>query len=142
MNLMFTGTTIAVAALAAAGVASAQLAKQTEPAQTTASVWLDLIDAGDYTASWQQAAEYFQRAVPMQRWIGMAGAVREPLGRVESRLLKSTTATRQLPGAPDGDYVVLQWRTRFEHKADAVETVTMQRGSDASEWRVVGYFVK
>lgn len=132
MNLMFTGTTIAVAALAAAGVASAQLARQTEPAQAAASAWIELINAGDYTASWQQAAEYFRRAVPMQRWTDMAGAVREPLGRVESRLLKSTAATRQLPGAPDGDYVVLQWRTRFEHKVDAVETVTMQRGSAAA----------
>jgi hypothetical protein len=49
--------------------------------------------------------------------------------------------TRTLPGAPDGDYVVIQYRTRFEHKAAAVETVPPMRDADG-QWRVSGYFIR
>jgi hypothetical protein len=36
---------------------------------------------------------------------------------------------------------VLQFASAFEHKATAVETVTMAHDSDQS-WRAVGYFVR
>jgi len=45
------------------------------------------------------------------------------------------------PGAPDGEYVVLQYHASCEHKAAAVETVTATREPDGA-WRVVGYFVR
>jgi hypothetical protein len=45
------------------------------------------------------------------------------------------------PWAPDGSYVVLQFETRFEHKAAAVETVTSMLDRDGV-WRVAGYFVR
>ena len=46
-----------------------------------------------------------------------------------------------LPGAPDGEYVVIQMETSFENKASAVETITPMRDSDG-EWRVAGYYIK
>jgi uncharacterized protein DUF4019 len=55
--------------------------------------------------------------------------------------VKSTTSSKTMPGAPDGDYVLLQFNTTFERKAAAVETVTMVREADGV-WRVVGYFVR
>jgi hypothetical protein len=45
-----------------------------------------------------------------------------------------------LPGAPEGEYVVIQYETQFEHKAGAIETVTPLREKDGS-WRVSGYFI-
>ncbi len=51
------------------------------------------------------------------------------------------TFTRTVPGAPDGEYVVIQFDTQFENKAAAVETVTPMREKDGS-WRVSGYFIK
>ena len=66
-------------------------------------------------------------------------SVRDPLGGVQSRNLKSGAYTTSLPGAPDGEYVVLQFETVFEHKASAIETVTPML--DDGEWRVSGYFV-
>jgi hypothetical protein len=47
----------------------------------------------------------------------------------------------ELPGAPDGEYVVFQFDTQFEHKRAAVETVTPMRDPDGS-WRVSGYFIR
>jgi hypothetical protein len=46
-----------------------------------------------------------------------------------------------LPGAPDGEYVVIHFHTVFANKADAIETVTPMRGRDG-RWRVSGYFVR
>jgi hypothetical protein len=44
-------------------------------------------------------------------------------------------------GAPDGEYVVIQYDTKFDNKAAAVETVTVARGKDGV-WRVAGYYIK
>jgi len=46
-----------------------------------------------------------------------------------------------LPGAPDGDYVVIQFQTSFANKASAVETITPMRDRDGA-YRVSGYFIR
>ena len=140
MSYIFAGATAAVVALAAAGVANAQEARVAKAKESAAS-WLALVDAGNAQASWSQAASYFRHAVAEDQWARAMQAVRAPLGRLESRKLLSATPKKQLPGAPDGDYVVIQYQSRFGHKANAVETVTPMREPDGT-WKVVGYFVK
>ena len=44
-------------------------------------------------------------------------------------------------GTADGEYVILQYQTVFENKAEAVETVTPMVDWDGA-WKVSGYFVK
>jgi hypothetical protein len=68
-------------------------------------------------------------------------ATRDPLGKVLSRKLKSATYAKTLPGAPDCDYVVIQYDSGFEHKQSAVETVTPMLDKDG-KWRVSGYHIK
>jgi hypothetical protein len=46
-----------------------------------------------------------------------------------------------MPGAPDGEYVVVQYETEFERKASAVETITPERDKSGT-WRVSGYYIK
>ena len=47
-----------------------------------------------------------------------------------------------LPGAPTGDYVVVQYTTRFANgPAAVVETVTAMREPDGA-WKAAGYFVR
>jgi hypothetical protein len=46
----------------------------------------------------------------------MLKAVRKPLGKVISREVKSKSHHTSLPGAPDGEYVVIQFDTSFENK--------------------------
>jgi hypothetical protein len=71
----------------------------------------------------------------------MLQATRAPLGKVASRVVKSAVYTTSLPGAPDGQYVVIQFESSFEHKKAAIETVTPSLGEDG-EWRVSGYFIR
>jgi hypothetical protein len=106
-----------------------------------AKAWLALIDEGRYGKSWETAAAYVRNVVPKGRWKQMLKAAREPLGRVISRRLKAKTYRRTLPGAPDGEYVVIQFVTSFENKKLAIETVTPMLDKDG-KWRVSGYYIK
>jgi hypothetical protein len=112
-----------------------------EAGKTAASLWLQLLDAGKYADSWKEAASSFRNAVTKEQWEKAMHASREPLGKMISRKLKSATYTRTMPGAPDGEYVVVQYDTSFEHKQTAIETVTPLLDTDGN-WRVSGYFIK
>lgn len=110
-------------------------------AQSAATAWLALTDAGQYGPSWDATASLFQAAVTKAQWEAALKGARAPLGALKSRKVKTATFTRTMPGAPDGEYVVIQFDTQFEHKALAVETVTPRREQDGV-WRVSGYFIK
>ena len=106
-------------------------------ARAAADAWLVLTDTGQYQQSWEQTAASFQASVTNTHWQSALQAVRLPLGKLRTRVFKGATYTRSLPGAPDGEYVVIQYESSFKHKAFAVETVTPSREKDGS-WRVAG----
>ncbi len=112
-----------------------------QAAIAAAEVWLELVDRENYGESWDEAANYFQGAVSKEQWLSSMRAVRYPLGQKRSRSLKSKQYFNSLPGAPDGEYVVIQFNTSFEHKRSAVETVTPMKDRDG-KWRVSGYYIK
>lgn len=110
-------------------------------ATESANHWLSLVDAGRYAASWEAAAPVFQRALSKLQWAKMLQNTRAPLGKVLSRDVISAVYTTNLPGAPDGQYVVIRYQSSFEHKESAIETVTPSRGEDG-QWRVSGYYIR
>jgi hypothetical protein len=108
---------------------------------TAAGVWLSLVDEGNYAESWNQAAGFFKNAVTKEQWLNSMKAFRVPLGNMVVRKLKSKQYTKTLPGAPDGEYVVIQYETTFEKKQSAIETVTPMLDKDG-KWRVSGFYIK
>jgi len=112
-----------------------------QEAVDAASAWLLLVDRGEYEASWSEAAGWFRNLVSRDQWVAQAGGVREPLGAVRTRLVRAEQRVTSLPGAPDGDYMVLEFQTEFERKRAAIETVTAMRDTDG-RWRVAGYYVR
>lgn len=110
-------------------------------AQDAAEEWLALIDAGKFAESWQSAAGNFKAAVSQAQWQSSLDAVRKPLGNLVSRKLKSAKYTKTVPGAPDGEYVILQFDTSFTNMKQAVETITPMLDAD-KKWKVSGYFIK
>ncbi|HEX8602028.1 MAG TPA: DUF4019 domain-containing protein [Pseudoduganella sp.] len=136
--------------LTTASFAYAQTAQTVPPAQdqeavdaarSAADKWLALVDAGQYKASWEQAAEPLRKSVSVAQWEQAGRAARMPVGAFQGRTLASSNYTTTLPGAPQGQYVVLQYTTRFADRANAVETVTPMLEADGT-WRVSGYFLK
>ena len=111
-----------------------------EVARRAALEWLALVDAMQYDASWKEASSLFQAQVSSPDWVKAVAAARSPLGDFVTRHLISATYATSLPGAPDGEYVVLQFQADFENKAQAVETITPML--DEGQWRVSGYYIR
>lgn len=110
-------------------------------AVSAAEAWLRMVDEGDYAGSWKEAAEYFKNALSQEQWDQSLRAARKPLGKLVSRTVKTNTYAISLPGAPDGEYVVIEFETSFENKKAAVETVTPMMDKDG-KWRVSGYYIR
>lgn len=106
-----------------------------------AEKWLTIVDKGKYIEGWAASSEYFKQAVKQDQWEQAVQAARGPLGKLISRKVKSATYTSSLPGAPDGQYVVIQFNTSFENKKSGIETVTPMIDKDGI-WRVSGYYIK
>ena len=113
-------------------------------AETTKNIpvainWLQLIDAGEYTKSWQQADALFKSQLNKTNWKSALSTVRAPLGKVATREQISANEYTSLPGAPQGKYLIVQFKTQFAARL-AVETLTLSKSS--GQWRAVGYFIK
>ena len=110
-------------------------------AVSAARDWLELIDRGDSSESYERAAALFKSAVSLEQWRSSLAAAQAPLGKPLSRSLKSTSYAEELPGAPDGKYYVVEYDTAFEKKRNGTETVVPMLDEDGV-WRVSGYFVR
>jgi ABC-type transporter MlaC component len=112
-----------------------------EQATKAAESWLKLLDDGDYRACYQQASQIVKDALSEDAFVQQFRAARAPLGAVVSRNLKVAQYATSLPGAPDGQYVVIQYDSSFANKKSATETVTPMMDKDG-QWRVSGYYIK
>ena len=132
---------LALSLILAAVTGAAEDSDKEKAAVAVAEKWLGLVDEGKYGESWKEAADFFRNAVKQEQWEQSLQAVRKPLGKPISRQVKTKTYTTSLPGAPDGEYVVIQFETSFENKKSAIETVTPMMDK-AGTWRVSGYYIK
>ena len=96
--------------------------------------WLKLVDDGNWQASYEAAGTTFQAPNTVETWRDASQLARVPLGAVLSR----EAISFQSIASPE-EYFVVQFRTDFENKAGATESVTLER--EGGEWRVVGYFI-
>jgi len=121
-------------------LSSLVLLAQDDRARTDAEKWLGLVDNAKYRDSWKEASKPFRTQATAEEWERQVKGVREMLGALESRKHASSQATKTLPGAPDGDYIVMTFNAKFANKASAIETVVVSK--EGSSWRVAGYFVR
>ncbi len=109
-------------------------------ARAAMEVWLALVDDGQFDKSWDDAASAVQKTVSREQWVKILSDHRPKLGKLLSRALKATRASTSLPGAPAGQYVVVEYDSGFEHKK-GIETVTAMIDQNG-QWKVSGYFFK
>ncbi len=124
-------------------ICAGQLAAQDPRAslvQEAARTWLAAADRGDGAQSWKSAGKQFRNAITEERWAQSLKQVRPPLGAVSQRAVFATQFRKNFPGAPDGEYALVVFRSNFAKKSDARETVTLEREPDGV-WRVIGYFI-
>jgi len=112
-----------------------------EQAIESSNTWISMVDSGNYGESWETSSGLFKHAVTKEDWIKTLKGLRPSFGDVISREVDSKKYETSLPGAPDGEYVVIVYKTQFKNKEKAFETITPMKDTDG-EWRVSGYFIK
>lgn len=110
-------------------------------AERAANAWFELIDGKNYAESYDEAATFFKTMVDKTEWIKTLRNLRGMLGEVVSRKLISAKRANKMSGAPDGEYVILTYRTKFDKKADAREVIVPMLDKDG-KWRVSGYHIQ
>jgi len=97
--------------------------------------WLALVDQDRWADSYRITGASFRKMNTVQVWTDVSEKMRASLGAVMSRTFLSE---ENLPAPPYG-YEVVKFRAHYANKADAVETVTLEREGDA--WHVVGMII-
>ncbi|MEP3420861.1 MAG: DUF4019 domain-containing protein [Erythrobacter sp.] len=120
---------------------TAQTAVDDAESLNIAEPFVAAIDDGDWQESWNAAGEFFQSQATAAEWAQTIEPVRVPLGAVEERRLTNVQRVATLPGAPEGDYEVLQYQTKFANRGPiAIETVIMIK--NGATYDVAGYFIR
>jgi hypothetical protein len=134
------------------GAATVSLADHPDPAGAVTQIrksvqafesmqaWLHLVDAGQYADAWEASARANKDAVTKDSVVKMYNGFRTQLGDVASRQLKSANYTASLPGAPPGEYVVIEFNTTFDNNRRFVERITPMLDTDG-QWKVSGYYL-
>ncbi|MGA2552492.1 MAG: DUF4019 domain-containing protein [Burkholderiaceae bacterium] len=115
--------------------------RSVQVAVPAAQAWLEIVDAAQYPKSWEAASQIFKQALSEDTWSQKVTAARQPLGNLVTRKLSTALFTHNPPGAPEGDYVIIQYESAFANNSHVVETVTPMRDPDG-QWRVSGYFIR
>jgi Protein of unknown function (DUF4019) len=114
-------------------------AKQ-EAAARVATDWLKLIDNAEYGKAWDECSALFREKVTRQQWVDGIPKNRADYGKFKVRKLDGTAYRKELPGAPDGDYVTVRFISDFEKNPAADELVTLVYQGGA--WRPIGYLLR
>lgn len=130
-----------------AGEAKKKEAKKPEPksekiltATIEAESWLILLDKGKYSEAWKKSSSFLKSQVTKKEWDTKIKGLRVAFGEMLMRKVLSRELATRLPGAPDGEYVVIRFSTDFKNKKQAEETVTMMLKN--GKWQVAGYYIK
>ena len=117
-------------------VATAAVPATETAATRAASAFLTLLDAGKWQESWAATGQSFRSLNTVAAWQAASEQARVPLGRVLSRQLLSEA---DVPAPPKG-YRMVRFRTDFENRHGATETLSLDREGDS--WKVVGIYIE
>ena len=131
-------TRLLIAACLGAIVAACSRNNDDVRAAAVARSWLELMDAGQYGQAWTAAAPYLQRAVSAEQWSESMSRNRAPLGKMQSREIRSSKATTCALNNP---CIVIEYTASFEKEPGAIETTTLIPNADG-QWKVAGYYIK
>ena len=114
---------------------------KTAQAIKAAENFLLLVDTSQYAQSWDSASSFLKSQVSKESWVKQISSLRPAFGKVINRNILGVQSVNELPGAPDGQYVVIQYSLTCENKRKAVETITPVLDKDG-KWHVSGYYIQ
>jgi hypothetical protein len=109
-------------------------------AERQALGFLSYLDQGRYADSYAYTGMLIRAQLDRDAFSTQIEKTRAGTGALQSRELIDAGYTTAVPGAPEGQYVVLHYHASFANRQDAVETLTLALAK--GYWRVVGYYIK
>jgi Protein of unknown function (DUF4019) len=109
-------------------------------AERQALGFLGYLDQGRYADSYAYTGMLIRTQLDRDAFSTQIQKTRVGTGALQSRELIDAAYTTTLPGAPEGQYVVLHYHASFTNRQDAVETLTLAFAK--GYWRVSGYYIK
>jgi Protein of unknown function (DUF4019) len=103
--------------------------------------WLALLDAGKTGAAWDSGSPYLKSVVTRTKWIDGITDARKPFGKFVKRTPTKFARSHSMPGAPEGDYSIIEFDTEFENGKRAQEQIIWMLG-EREVWSVSGYFIR
>jgi hypothetical protein len=104
-----------------------------------ASSFHALLDSGDFDATWPLLADLVAESQSRSTWVDTLSKLRADAGAARDRTLHGYGYTESLPGAPAGQYFVLEYQTAFA-RFSGQERVIVAVGPDGP--RVAGYLIQ
>jgi hypothetical protein len=105
-----------------------------------AEQFTSLIDNRNYHDAYQSSSDLLRLSTIESEWIFERGRSDKLVGHVLERKLVAVKARDSYPSLPDGDYLIVYYEARTEHKAKAAEVLLLSKNAD--RWAVCGYRLK
>jgi hypothetical protein len=111
-----------------------------QAAQRQALGFLGYLDQGRFADSYDYTGMLIRTSLDRETFAQKLESARSGTGPLVSRNLIDASYATTVPGAPEGQYVILHYATSFANRQDTLETVTLAFAK--SYWRVSGYYIK
>jgi len=105
-----------------------------------AKKWLELLDTDKAGLAWDNASKQLKSVVKRDQFVAQMRGVRKPLGKLQSREAVKFGRANELPGAPAGDYTLIEFEAKYKNGKLAEQVVWSIEEGDI--WRVAGYFYR
>ena len=103
--------------------------------------WLALLDSGKTGAAWGVSSPHLKSVVTRKNWIDGITSARKPFCDFVKRTPIKFARSHSMPGAPDGDYSILEFDTEFANGKRASEHIIWMLG-EREVWSVSGYYIR
>jgi hypothetical protein len=111
-----------------------------QAAERQALGFLGYLDHGRYADSYAYTGMLIRAQLDRDSFAKQLENARAGTGALVSRELGEASYATTVPGAPDGQYVVLHYGASFANRQQAEETLTLSLAK--GYWRVNGYYIK
>jgi Protein of unknown function (DUF4019) len=111
-----------------------------QAAERQALGFLGYLDNGRFADSYAYTGLLIRSSLDQQTYASKVGNARAGVGALQGRDLIDASYATSVPGAPEGQYVILHYHASFANRPDVVETVTLALAK--GYWRVSGYYIK
>ena len=103
--------------------------------------YLELLDQGRYAEAWQAMSPIYRAIEPQAQWHNRQQAIRDAYGALEFRDLVRVEFRDHYTLSPDGQYIIVQFKTSFQNKTATRETVVIDC-STSTECSIREYIIR